>query len=158
MKPLLIVMALLEAGVGLGLLVAPSAVASVLLGSALDARVGSIVARVAGAALLALGAACWLAREDGLSRAARGLVAAMLLYNASAAAPGAAASMTSIESSRLLIMEGEERSKPQRLKGHKEENQSKMTALFFAALLCVLRVFVVNFPAPSILSCVRPFS
>jgi hypothetical protein len=39
------------------------------------------VTRVAGAALLAFGVACWLAREDAAGRAAKGLVAAMLLYN-----------------------------------------------------------------------------
>jgi hypothetical protein len=39
------------------------------------------VARVGSAGLLALGVTCWLARGDTQSRAARGLVAAMLLYD-----------------------------------------------------------------------------
>ena len=35
---------------------------------------------------LSLGVACWLARNDALSGAARGVIAAMLLYNAGAVA------------------------------------------------------------------------
>ena len=85
MKPLLLVTAVLEAGIGIGLLAVPSAVTQVLLGAPFDAPASLTVARVAGAALLALGVACWLAASDAQSRAARGLVSAMVLYNLCAA-------------------------------------------------------------------------
>ena len=80
MKKLLVITAVLEAGTGIGLLAAPSMVAQVLLGGALDAPAAVTVGRVAGAALLALGVACWVARDDG-----RALVVAMLFYNIVAA-------------------------------------------------------------------------
>jgi len=82
MKSLLIVTAALETATGLALLGLPSLVASLLLGGSLDAPSALVVARVTGAALLSLGVACWLARHDERSRAARGLIAAMLFYNA----------------------------------------------------------------------------
>jgi hypothetical protein len=66
------------------LLVSPALVVRFLLGVSLDGPAASIVGRIAGAALLALGGACWLSRDDGPSRAQRGLVAAMLLYNCAA--------------------------------------------------------------------------
>jgi uncharacterized membrane protein len=78
---LFIVTALAEAGIGLALATVPSAVVSILIGVTLDTPAALVVARIAGAALLALGLGCWLARNDGRSRAASGLVAAMLLYN-----------------------------------------------------------------------------
>jgi hypothetical protein len=81
MKALLIVNAVLEAGIGIGLLVVPSVVAQVLLGATLDAPAALTVARVAGAALLALGVACWLAASDVESCAARGVVSGMVIYN-----------------------------------------------------------------------------
>jgi hypothetical protein len=85
-KKLLIVTALAETGVGLTMLMSPPLVARLLLGASLDAPAALIVGRIAGAALLSLGGACWLARDDGPTVAGRGLVAAMLLYNGAAAA------------------------------------------------------------------------
>jgi hypothetical protein len=81
-KKLLAIMAAAEAAVGIGLIVLPSRVASLLLGAALDTAVATTVARVAGVALLALGVACWRARDDTQSRAAAGIVSAMVIYNA----------------------------------------------------------------------------
>jgi hypothetical protein len=73
--------AVIEVGAGLALLCIPSTAVQILLGAPFEAPEGVAVARVGGAALLALGVACWLARGDTKSRAARGLVAAMLIYN-----------------------------------------------------------------------------
>ena len=83
MKHLLIVTAVIEAGAGLALLVVPAVVVQLLLGADISGAAIPL-GRVAGAALLALGVASWLARGDTQSRAARGLVAAMLLYNCGA--------------------------------------------------------------------------
>jgi hypothetical protein len=85
MKRLLTVTAVLEAGTGLGLMALPSLVATLLLGSSLDGPVALTIGRMAGVALLALGVACWFARHDGQSRAAKALVGAMALYNAAIA-------------------------------------------------------------------------
>jgi hypothetical protein len=85
-KKLLIVTALVETATGLMLLISPTLVAGLLLGASLDAPAALVVARMAGAALLSLGCACWLARDEGPNRAVRGLVAAMLLYNGVAVA------------------------------------------------------------------------
>ncbi len=81
MNRLLKLTAIIEAGAGLALMVVPAVVVRLLPGSRLDTSAAVTLGRVAGAALCALGLACWLARDDGQSRAARGLVAAMLLYN-----------------------------------------------------------------------------
>jgi len=80
-RKLLLVTALIETPTGVMLLLSPALVVEFLLGASLDAPAAIVVARMAGAALLALGGACWLARNDGPNRAVPGLVAAMLLYN-----------------------------------------------------------------------------
>ena len=85
-RTLLIVTALVETSIGATLLLSPPLVAGLLLGVSLDAPAALIVGRVAGAALLSLGGGCWLARDDGPSRAVRGLIAMMLLYNSAAGA------------------------------------------------------------------------
>lgn len=81
MKNLLIATATIEYLTGLVLVSLPSELASLLLGSTLDSPVALTVARVAGVALIALGIACWIARHDNHSIAAKGLVAAMIVYN-----------------------------------------------------------------------------
>ncbi len=81
MKTLFIVTAVIEAGAGLALLVSPAVAVWLLFGTEFDTPAATAVARVAGAALLSLGVACWLARHDEQSRAATGLTATMLLYN-----------------------------------------------------------------------------
>ncbi len=81
MKKLLIVTALIEVGTGVGLVCRPSATVTMLLASPLDTPAALTLGRVAGAALFALGVACWLAQYDAQSCAARGLVSAMALYN-----------------------------------------------------------------------------
>ena len=79
MKKLLTTTAVIEAGAGLALLALPAAL---LFGPTLDTPAGATDVRVAGAALLAIGVACWLARSDAQSTAARGLVSALVVYNA----------------------------------------------------------------------------
>jgi hypothetical protein len=86
MNRLLKLTAIIEVATGLALLVVPSVVVQLLLGSPLDTSAAVTLGRVAGAALLALGVGCWLAHCDEQSWAPRGLVAAVLLYNISVAA------------------------------------------------------------------------
>ena len=82
-RALLATSAILEGAVGVALLLRPSIVTSLLLGSAAESTVAVVLGRLAGAALTALGTACWFARDQ--TGAARGLMASMLLYNIIAA-------------------------------------------------------------------------
>jgi len=81
MKRLLIVSAVIELGAGLALMCVPAAAAVLLLRSPLESSAAITLGRLAAAALLALGVACWLASTDVGSRAARGVVMAMTVYN-----------------------------------------------------------------------------
>lgn len=85
MKLLLTLTAIFEGTVGLGLMVAPAMVVSILLNSDIASASGFLVARLCGAAILALVICCWHGRgfthEDGL-----GIVTALLFYNVAATA------------------------------------------------------------------------
>ena len=80
MNRLLKLTAIIEAATGLGLIAVPAIVVRLLLDAEMSGATIPL-SRVAGVALLALGVACWLARDDTQTRAARGLVSAMVLYN-----------------------------------------------------------------------------
>ena len=86
MKTFHTVTAVLETLSGLLLILAPALAASFLFGALETTPVELALARMAGVALLALGVACWLARRDAASAAARGLAGGMLIYNVGVAA------------------------------------------------------------------------
>jgi hypothetical protein len=79
--PFFVVSAVMEVGAGLALLAVPDLVLRLVF-DASAAETGVALARLAGVALLSLGTACWLARHDAVSAAARALVGGMLIYNA----------------------------------------------------------------------------
>jgi hypothetical protein len=81
MKKLLIITALVEGMTGLFFLLLPSFMVSVLFDVSLDTQVGLVLGRLAGAALLSLSIACWIAGNDTQSRAALAIVRALLFYN-----------------------------------------------------------------------------
>jgi hypothetical protein len=78
---LLTVTAVIEAGAGLALLALPSVTSSLLLGTPLDSPAAVHLARVGGAAIIALAIVCWMSRRDVHSLASQGLVVAILFYN-----------------------------------------------------------------------------
>ena len=78
-KSLLIVTALAEGGTGIALLVVPSVIVELLLGAGLSSPQSFVLGRIAGAALVSIGVACWLARKA--DAVVTGLVAGMLIYN-----------------------------------------------------------------------------
>ena len=81
-KLLLLVMAFAEGATGLCLLVLPAVLLAVLLGVEQPTVDATFVGRIAGTALLAIGVASWMARNDTGSDAQRGLLVGLLIYNA----------------------------------------------------------------------------
>jgi len=82
MKILLVVKSVVELLAGLALFAAPSVVVSLVIGP-LTEPVGVIFVRIAGVALIALGIACWLARNESQNRTTIGLIWALLFYDVS---------------------------------------------------------------------------
>ena len=81
-KLFLSVTALVEATTGLGLLILPAVLFVVLLGLNPATADAIFVGRLAGAALVAIGIASWMARVDEQTPAHRGLLTGILVYNA----------------------------------------------------------------------------
>ena len=78
---LLIVTTAFEGTTGLLLLLLPAVVLAWLFGWREIGRETALMGRVAGAAVLGLSVASWMAREDGGSRAERALLTGLLIYN-----------------------------------------------------------------------------
>jgi len=83
---LLIVTALVESITGLLLLLVPALAVALLLGASSPAPETLLVSRIAGAALLAIGVDCWMARNDHGRAAQLGLLVGVLIYDLAAAA------------------------------------------------------------------------
>lgn len=85
-KWLLIVTALFEVATGIALFLVPSIAVELLLGVGLVSPQAFVLGRVTGAALAALGVACWLSRHAEQRQGRIGLIAGLLMYNV--AVPG----------------------------------------------------------------------
>jgi hypothetical protein len=83
-KLLLLTTACVEIGTGLCLLFLPSVVFAILLGFEQASADALFVGRIAGAALLAIGLASWIARVDDLTIAQFGLFSGILFYDVAA--------------------------------------------------------------------------
>ena len=86
-----------EAATGLLLLIAPSVLARLLIGSDIDGP-AIIIANIAGLALISLGIACW----PRVGAATRGTFVALLIYNLTVALLLAEAGASSTASGLLL--------------------------------------------------------
>jgi hypothetical protein len=80
-RTLLITTAAIEFAASVPLLIAPSLVVSLLLGTQLSSPASLLVARIAGAALLAIGVSCWLEGRRPDPAPLTGLLSGLLVYN-----------------------------------------------------------------------------
>jgi uncharacterized membrane protein YobD (UPF0266 family) len=80
-KLFLIVIAVIETPTGFALLLLPSVPFALLLGLESDTVEAIFVGRIAGATLLAIGVASWMARKDKLNPSLFGLLIGILIYN-----------------------------------------------------------------------------
>ena len=78
MKSLLTITALLEGVTGLALVILPSLLVSILLGTSLTDPGAILIGRLAGAVLIAIAIVCWLLKTDNQSSV---MVKVMLGYN-----------------------------------------------------------------------------
>jgi hypothetical protein len=85
LAPFFVASAVMEVGAGVALLATPDLAIGLVFGSPGTAAAVAL-ARLAGGALLALGVACWLARNDSIGAASSALVSGMLTYNAAVVA------------------------------------------------------------------------
>jgi len=83
-RKLLISTALLEVVAGVSLVCLPALAIRLLFGVGAPSPEALAVGRLGGAGLLAIGVACWLARDDRGSRSQHGLLWGMLTYNVGA--------------------------------------------------------------------------
>ena len=84
LAPFLLVTAIVEFGAGLFLLLVPDRMLSLLFGMAQPAPETLLVGRWVGVALLAIGVASAMARDDRGSQALRGVLVAILIYDVTA--------------------------------------------------------------------------
>ena len=82
MKTLLLIKAGVELFAGFAFAAYPSRLMFILLGETLSSPAGISAVRMFGASIFAMGLASWLARNDSECTATRGLISAMLLYDA----------------------------------------------------------------------------
>jgi hypothetical protein len=85
-RELFIATAIIEVGAGLCLIGLPTFTIWIVLGVRESSPEALVVGRIGGAALLAIGVACWLARDDSSSPSRHGQLWGMLIYNVGACA------------------------------------------------------------------------